>query len=281
MVKRPALELKAPPVLAATAARIATGMSDALDQPETMPTRRYLIVGEPRCGGSMLAEALRLTGQAGVPLEYLNPRLVKVFAERHGLTDRTTLLRQYISFLLRRRTTPNGVFMLKALIAQIVPFHRRGPAAVQFLRKFERVVLIHRRDKLAQAVSFYRAVRTDAWTSLDVVALPAADKDLPLDPRGLSQTLATLFAGEHNLRTFGRRQRQLGKPVMALSYEAMQTDFSGSWDRLLAFLDLPPIPAEAIRPTLVRQRDATSDRLMEEYLARLRDSDRFGEFDGR
>ncbi|MEX1110138.1 MAG: hypothetical protein WEC00_14600 [Dongiaceae bacterium] len=67
---------------------------------------------------------------------------------------------------------------------------------------------------------------------------------------------------------------------MAISYEALQSDFSGTWDRLLAFFELPAIPAETIRPTLTRQRDASSERLIEEYLARLRDSDRFGEFVG-
>ncbi|MEX0807854.1 MAG: Stf0 family sulfotransferase, partial [Dongiaceae bacterium] len=142
-------------------------MSDKFDRPETKPQRRYLIVGEPRCGGSMLAEALRLTGQAGVPLEYLNRRLIDAYAARTGFTEETLPLDNYISFLLRRRTTSNGVFVLKALVSQLVPFYRRGPAAVRFLRGFERIVLIHRRDKLAQAISYYRAIETDAWTSLD------------------------------------------------------------------------------------------------------------------
>ncbi|MEX0809809.1 MAG: hypothetical protein WD044_13875, partial [Dongiaceae bacterium] len=111
-------------------------------------------------------------------------------------------------------------------------------------------------------------------------ALAPAAEEAVLNPGRVSEVLRILFSNQQRLLIYGNRQRRLGKPVMALNYEALQADFAGSWDRLLRFLELPAISADTIELTLARQRDATSERLMKEYLTQLRDSDPFGAFDG-
>ena len=72
----------------------------------------------------------------------------------------------YFEKLLARRTSRNGVFGMKA------HFHHFEPALIgarQCSNGWRRstYVLLHRRDRLAQAVSMVRAMQTNIWTSMD------------------------------------------------------------------------------------------------------------------
>ena len=90
------------------------------------PDRAYLLVGWPRTGSSVLAEALTATGVLGRPQEYFW-RLVE---HRHAeeldvpmpLDDHYDL---YLDRALRFGTTPNGVFAAKMFWAHAEDFVRR------------------------------------------------------------------------------------------------------------------------------------------------------------
>jgi LPS sulfotransferase NodH len=70
--------------------------------------------------------------------------------------------REYQEELLRLRTSPNGVFGFKAHFDQWEFFRIAG----EFGRPVNlRFILIERRDIVAQAVSFSRALQTDRWGS--------------------------------------------------------------------------------------------------------------------
>lgn len=264
--------------------RIADSMSARYDLPPQDATRRFLIVAEPRSGGSLVAEALRLCGHAGVPFEYLNPRLMRAYGQRLGRVGDVPF-EEYFDFLLRHRTTPNGVFAIKALVDHVAAFLKRGPQAEALMRSFDRYVILRRRDKLAQAVSYFRATTSDVWNSLDGSGQSGDDADMPFRPMEISQILRGLFSFERSLGVIARRAERQGKPVAMFEYESIDADFPATWTRLLSFLDLPATPLEKISTTLERQRDAVSDRLIERYLAVLRDSGArepvaLGEYDG-
>jgi LPS sulfotransferase NodH len=256
-----------------TSQRVADAMSANFDLPAAQPARRYLFVAEPRSGGSLLAEALRATGEAGVPFEYLNPRLIGAYADRIG-AGAAPKLEAYFEHLLRHRTTANGVFVLKMLVEQVSPHLGRADALGRFLESFDRVFVMHRRDKLAQAVSYYKASVSDAWNSRD--RFPGYDDParFPFDPLAISQFLRALFSAERQLGAVVDWARKRGKPVEIFSYETVDADFAGEWDRLLKFLELPAFPLSSLATTLEKQRDAVSDRLIEQYLAHIRDSGR-------
>ena len=76
---------EAPAVSTRTDTRIDDAMSAAHDCPFGKPTHRFLILAEPRSGSTLLVEALRNSGVAGVPFEYLNPRYVERWAARMGI----------------------------------------------------------------------------------------------------------------------------------------------------------------------------------------------------
>ncbi|MEX1110139.1 MAG: Stf0 family sulfotransferase [Dongiaceae bacterium] len=170
-----------------------------MDRPATTATRRYLILGESLFGGSLLAEALRLSGQAGVPLEYFSRRRIDAYAARIGVEPASLTMNEYVSYLVRYRTTDNGVFVLKALPSQMKPFLLLKEPVATFLRGFDRTLLMYRRDKLAQAVSYYKAVSSDVWNSGDRLRRRTDVKTSALYPAHLSQTLRLLFREERDL----------------------------------------------------------------------------------
>jgi len=253
----------------ATQDRIADLMSERFDLPATEPRRRYLFVAEPRSGGSFLAEALRATGSAGVPYEYLNKRLIEAYAARFGLAGRPSTA-QYFGHLLRHRTTPNGVFMLKALVDQVAPGMARRSSVTQFLAGCDKVFVLRRNDKLAQAVSFYKAAVSDAWNSQDRFDGYDDPARFPFDAVAISQFLRALFTADRQLDEVVTWARDRGKPVEIFTYEKIDGDFENEWARLLQFLELPLVPASSLGTTLERQRDAVSDTLMAQYIAEIR-----------
>lgn len=253
----------------ATQDRLADIMSERFDLPATEPRRRFLFVAEARSGGSFLAEALRATGAAGVPYEYLNPRLIEAYAARIGLAGRPSTA-QYFSHLLRHRTTPNGVFMLKALVEQVAPSLPRRTAVTQFIESCEKVFVLRRNDKLAQAVSFYKASVSDAWNSQDRFDGYDDPARFPFDAVAISQFLRALFNADRQLDEVVAWAREGGKPVEIFTYEKIDKDFESEWARLLDFLELPPVSASSLGTTLQRQRDAVSDALMAQYIAEIR-----------
>ncbi len=258
---------------AATRQRLAEAMSERFDLPAAEPRRRFLFVAEPRSGGSFLAEALRATGTAGVPFEYLNPRLIEAFAERFGVSGKP-LAQQYTEHLLRHRTTPNGVFTLKTLVEQVAPRLKRNDVLSRFIASADKVFVMYRGDKLAQAVSFYKASVSDAWNSRDRFEGYDDPERFPFDAVAISQFLRALFAYERQLDGVVAWARKRGKPVAVFAYEKIDTDFENEWNRLLQFLELPPVPASSLGTTLERQRDVVSDALIARYLAQIRGSDR-------
>jgi LPS sulfotransferase NodH len=258
---------------AATQDRVADIMSERFDLPATEPRRRFVFIAEPRSGGSFLAEALRATGTAGVPYEYLNQRLIEAYATRFGLTARPTTA-QYFGHLLRHRTTPNGVFMLKALVDQVAPSLPRRNAVSQFLAGCDRVFVLRRNDKLAQAVSFYKASVSDAWNSQDRFDGYDDPARFPFDPVAITQFLRALFTADRQLDEVVAWARERNKPVEIFTYEKIDRDFESEWARLLQFLELPPVPVASLGTTLERQRDAVSDALMAQYIAEIRGQNR-------
>ncbi len=249
--------------------RLADIMSERFDRPPTEPRRRFLFVAEPRSGGSFLAECLRATGTAGVPYEYLNPRLIEAHAARFGLPGPPSMER-YFGHLLRHRTTPNGVFVLKALVDQVIPYLNRRGYLGQLLGSCDRIFVMYRGDKLAQAVSYYKASVSDAWNSQDRFEGYDDPARFPFDPIAISQFLRALFAFERQLDGVVAWARRRGTPVEIFTYEKIDADLESEWARLLRFLELPSVPAASLGTTLERQRDAVSDALIARYLAEIR-----------
>src|SRR5690606_4491469 len=148
---------------------IVTGYEPQFDFPEREgpPTCPWLFASVPRTGSTYVSHLLWASGCLGAPLEYLNfePAGPYGFASRSPARQ-TELWRS----ALRRRTSPNGVFGLKAFPLQFGDLNAANPGLVNEVMRtlfprglWPRVVQLRRRDRTAHAISYARALLSGIW----------------------------------------------------------------------------------------------------------------------
>jgi trehalose 2-sulfotransferase len=138
-----------------------------------LPKRSCLICCLPRSGSWVLAQGLRSTGLAGRPEEYFWDGLRPFYTRQWGLREDAPEPR-YLSMALRAGTTSNGVFSAKIHWFQMRQLLRRLrglPYSADFSARqlVERVIPVPRfvrlirQDKVRQAISYHRAIKTGIW----------------------------------------------------------------------------------------------------------------------
>ncbi len=146
-----------------------TGYEARFDYPawEGPPLRPYLLATAPRSGSTYLSHVLWRTGCLGAPLEYLNfdPNGPYGFASASPAEQR-----KLWHAALRTRTSPNGVFGLKGFPIQFEDVHASNPGLLREVMRtilppgtVKRVVRLRRRDRVAHAVSYARAMLSGVW----------------------------------------------------------------------------------------------------------------------
>jgi trehalose 2-sulfotransferase len=176
------------------------------------PSRSYLICATPRSGSTLLCEALKATGLAGIPEEYFEalrhsgrPRRPQEYF--FGAQDRTILrhlgehasvdgrparsplwdrhdYEPFLRWAINQGTTPNGVFGAKLMwgyfgdfvsLLREIPAYRELPIQAVLPAVFPglRYVRVVRANKVRQAVSLWKAVQTATWRE--------PDRDEPVD----------------------------------------------------------------------------------------------------
>jgi LPS sulfotransferase NodH len=236
------------------------------------PTRSYLICTTPRSGSTLLCRYLAATGCAGAPQEYLlEAALPGLFAKR-GVAD----FPSYFSALLAAETTPNGVFGAKlmgapdVLSAALARLRELPDLGAPGLAPWELVaaafpgveyVWLTRRDRLRQALSFYRALRSGRWQSTQAGGAPAPP--LALDLGAVDDCLSDLVAWDSAWEDYFAGA---GVRPVTLVYEDLVRDPGASVRALLAALriELPASWAPG-PPERERLADATTERWLEAY----------------
>jgi LPS sulfotransferase NodH len=145
-----------------------------------------IVCATQRSGSTLLCELLKATGVAGVPNEYFQHFKDTGLADQPrqylaGLDDEFTLSllpeldpgvpETSFDFEAVRRagTTPNGVFSAKIMWSHTPDLWRRlDGRTLEDVFGPLRYVQVVRRDKVAQAVSLWTAIQTQAWSSNDV-----------------------------------------------------------------------------------------------------------------
>jgi trehalose 2-sulfotransferase len=135
----------------------------------------YLICATPRTGSTLLCGLLKSSGVAGRPASYFNRRGLHNYADdwriarpRDGRIDEA-----YVRAALAAGTTSNGVFggrimaeSLPELIGDLAADSGSAVTDVELLSaQFGRLRFVHlrRRDVVAQAVSWAKALQTHYW----------------------------------------------------------------------------------------------------------------------
>jgi LPS sulfotransferase NodH len=147
---------------------IETGYEERYDFPYRAdpPEHAYLLATVPRTGSSFVSHLLWQSGCLGAPLEYLN--FVPTGPARFAVDDPEQQAALWRS-MLHVRTSPNGVFGLKCFPAQLRTLQKFNPPLffevmnLLFRGPGARVVRLRRRDGLAHAISYARALTSGVW----------------------------------------------------------------------------------------------------------------------
>jgi LPS sulfotransferase NodH len=148
---------------------IETGYEEEFDFPPRLspPTRPYLLASVPRSGSTWVSHLFWQTGCLGAPLEYCNFEPTGPYG--HASQSAAEQLKLWRA-ALAGRTSPNGVFGLKGFPVQFEALHANNPALLAEVMRTVmpspergRVVLLHRRDRTAHAISYARAILSGIW----------------------------------------------------------------------------------------------------------------------
>lgn len=237
-------------------------MSAANDFPPTKCTFRYLICSTPRSGSWLLCSGLTATGAAGRPAEYLSGPFTEAYKLRFGLSAIT--LNQYWQFLLRHRTSPNGVFGLKMHFDHVLAHFKDEAVRRNMPCAFDRLIFLTRRDKLGQAISFWKANTTGIYRQ-------PADGDRPRPREApyynfeeIARRLADIANQEASWRAI---LASVPDRVVSLTYEDLSERYPESMRQVLTALGLESaIDTLDPAPNLAPQRDELDQEWRRRFL---------------
>lgn len=172
-----------------------------------MAERAFLVCATPRSGSTLVCQALKKTGVAGVPEEYFEallhsgrPRRPEEYfvgvgdksifdhLGQRGIGDEPqprsplwsrTAYDRYLEWAIETGTTPNGMFSAKLMwgyfgdfvsLLRNVPPYRDLPVAHLLPAVFPDLTYVRvvRANKIRQAVSLWKAVQTATWREVDL-----------------------------------------------------------------------------------------------------------------
>ncbi len=231
-------------------------LDERFDFPVGAPlTQVYYVAFVPRSGSHFLCTHLWNTGVMGAPLEYLNLTKLPTLFGRFGVR----YLDEYVTELVQHRTSPNGVFGLKLgrdqlTFLQLFPFDHPLMSG--------KWIFIDRRDKHRQAISFYIANQTSAWSSLT-----EPHREPVYSFEGIARSLKTLLQKVHSWNEFFRAKR-IGP--LRIAYEDLAADPAAHVQQVQDRFGIPLQPGFSVTlPTLERQSVSRNDEWLERFRADL------------
>ena len=224
----------------------------------------FVIAATPRTGSYLLCDGLDDTGVAGVPTEVFNPSATYDLRKDWSV-DTDASLEEYLAAARKHGTTSNHAFGFKILWSQILYFEEladspgEGPDILDRFFPDAKFINIMRRDRIAQAISRYRALSTKEWWRIAGV-----NDDLPRPPSPEFDAKTILMCALQiclQQLNWERYLAQRRRPYLVVEYEQLAANYRSEIARVLAFLGLDPTAAHRIPdPRLLPQADEESRR---------------------
>lgn len=245
-------------------------------------TTRYVIVSSPRTGSNYVCARLNnFRDSLGLPMEYIHrDALAEIGARSLGKDGGPTVgpptqvdVGDYMKALERRRTTADGYFGLKLQPAQLLSMTGGNvDQAATFLRKFDKLVVMLRKDKLAQAISGAIAQSTGQWFNFGEELVVAKERVVTLFPL-IAKHLGAYLAEEALVKAVAARLAD--KPSLVVYHENLMEDPEALTRQIVTFLapGLTALPPEdAKMPLTERPSGPASARIRADFLAYITDS---------
>ena len=238
--------------------------------------RSYVVASTPRTGSTLLCRTLWGTGLVGAPKEYLNPMQLRDWEVRLGspwssLRHRALAgmslglvtrgrwdhqrIAEHLDRVKQRRTASSGWFGMK-----LHAHHHRQWFAARPIEEFlgpVRWIRIRREDRLAQAISWERAMQSGQWASHQ-----ASSTAQPSYVRGaITARLAAIERDEAWWDTVLRHE-----PVLELTYERLARQRTRVTREVLHWLGVEGAHSVGLGPAgMQSQSDATSRQWRRDY----------------
>ena len=236
---------------------IVTMTDERLDFKRSTPLRKsHLIASSYRCGSSYLCWLLWKTGLLGAPSEVLNPTSeLPQFINRFKTSEPS----DYITKVLERRVSRNGVFGVKAHFHHFEAYQKQYPALLKRLAPVT-YIYISRSDKVAQAVSMAKALQSNRWHS----RMEGGPKPtLHYDREMIASCLADIEEQDLAWRRWFKAHKVSPFDV---SYNDLTKDSAGVVRRIVELLGVEnDEPDEVYVPSVEKQGDETNNEWIERY----------------
>lgn len=229
-----------------------------------VPAPFYVIATAPRTGSTLLTEALAATRLAGSPDEFfdVHPHNEQNWVNRFRIPDGAS----YIDRVEAATRTPNGVFGFKLHWHQMPALASRllqlRPEAERQVRRpiFDLIqdrfpgvkfIWLTRKNKVAQAISYYRAAETNVWRvwSDNRPTAPASAVKAEYDRAGIERHLRIVNNTDAGWQRFFTAHKI---PALILTYEDFVQSYEQTVRGVLTFLGLPA-DGVVIRPPALRR----------------------------
>jgi len=250
--------------------------------------RTYLICSTHRTGSTLLCQLLTDTGLCGAPDEYWSPRWAPRFAERIA-GERTDSddspparpfheidFRRYLLGLFDAKSTPNGSWGCNVQWPHVRRIHealdpRKQSTGVQTLRLLGQVydqpryVWLRRRDKVRQAISFWRSKQTKVFSSTG----PVEESLRPEFDYEKIDGFVRRF--EEQDACWQRLFREGGVEPFSIEFESFVEHKAETLAALLEYLEIEhPAEIPLPEPRLKKISDGLNDAWYERYRERRR-----------
>jgi LPS sulfotransferase NodH len=237
-----------------------TAVGSGIEHSAPQPALMYLVLATPRSGSTMLCSALTASGNAGEPLEFFHPNRVDPYVGRTGRWS----IPEYMADVTARHTSPNGYFGFKIHGHHYEHFFGSNRDAGQaFLRQFHRFILIHRRNKIDQAISDMLANERQVWNITDPAKRPPERDFRPEDVERIAASLAQIAHADRILRDAAAPFRSM---TLDVAYEDLVEDQEGEIARAMVHLDLEIDFDDLPRPTTLKMSGDRTRKMRDDFL---------------
>lgn len=214
----------------------------------------YCIGFYNRSGSNLLAEYLRGTPFFSGFREQLNFSAVQNKSETWGIKS----FPEYIIEAEKRFSKGRFVYGYKASLGQLVMLERFG--IPKMYAGGLRIIHIHRKDLIGQAVSHLIASQTQQWTSQQD---KGSQVQVEFDARKLTRLLDLAQASTNGIALFSEI---FGYPRLVLSYEELVENPKQTLDRVADFSNQAGADWALPAPQLERQASEVNKRFRQSYI---------------
>jgi LPS sulfotransferase NodH len=218
--------------------------------------KSYLLAAPYRSGSNYLCTLLWKTGVLGAPFGYFNfENEMRILYTRLGASSIT----DYVGKLIKKRTSSNGVFGLKAHFHHFANIHKQSPEMLDMLQPVH-FIYLERQDKIAQAVSLAKGFQTRAWLSV------GEERKTPLfyNREFIQACLDEVMEQENQWKTW---LKERGTAALCIYYEDILRDEAQVVKKIEEFVGIAGDRADEVRlPSLRKQSDVVNS----EWIARFK-----------